>query len=146
MTSLTRQVSQWLTDFGAALDRGDLTGAADMFGEDSYWRDLVSLTWNIVTLEHRDGIKAMLEATAPRAKPSRWQLEGEATLDDGVTEGWFTFETVVSRGKGHIRLKDGKCWTLLTTMVELKGFEEKAGDTREPGTQQEECPNLVYGV
>ena len=135
MTSLTRQVSQWLTDFGAALDRGDLTGAADMFGEDSYWRDLVSLTWNIVTLERRDGIKAMLEATAPRAKPSRWQLEGEATLDDGVTEGWFTFETVVSRGKGHIRLKDGKCWTLLTTMVELKGFEEKAGDTREPGTQ-----------
>jgi putative flavoprotein involved in K+ transport len=102
MTSLTRQVSQWLTDFGAALDRGDLTGAADMFGEDSYWRDLVSLTWNIVTLERTDGIKAMLEATASRVKPSRWQLEGEATLDDGVVEGWFTFETVVSRGREHI--------------------------------------------
>ena len=135
MTSLTRQVSQWLTNFGAALDRGDLTGAADMFGEDSYWRDLVSLTWNIVTLERTDGIKAMLEATAPRAKPSRWQLEGEATLDDGVVEGWFTFETVVSRGRGHIRLKEGKCWTLLTTMVELKGFEEKTGHRRIKGTE-----------
>ena len=115
-SELQTAVANWL-------DRDDLTGAVDMFDEDSYWRDLVSLTWNIVTLERRDGIKAMLEATAPRAKPSRWQFEGEATLDDGVVEGWFTFETVVSRGKGHIRLKDGKCWTLLTTMVELKGFE-----------------------
>src|SRR5271157_2695524 len=36
-----------------------------MFEEDSYWRDLVSLTWNIITLEGKEKIKAMLEATAP---------------------------------------------------------------------------------
>ena len=32
-------------------------------------------------------------------------------------------------------MKAGKCWTLLTTLTELKGFEEKWGATRVPGVQ-----------
>jgi putative flavoprotein involved in K+ transport len=47
-----------------------------------------------------------------------------------VTEAWFTFETRLSRGKGLLRLINGKAWTLLTTMVELKGHEEKTGEHR----------------
>ena len=48
--------------------------------------------------------------------------EGEtATEADGVSEEWISFETEVARGYGLIRLKDGLIWTLLTTMVELKG-------------------------
>ena len=34
---------------------------------------------------------------------------------------------------GHLRLKDGKGYTLLTTMTELKGHEERRGATRETG-------------
>ena len=30
----------------------------------------------------------------------------------------------LARGTGHLRLKNGRIWTLLTTMQELKGFEE----------------------
>ena len=37
------------------------------------------------------------------------------------------FETGVARGRGYLRLSDGRCWTLLTTMDELKGFEERKG-------------------
>jgi putative flavoprotein involved in K+ transport len=66
---------------------------------------------------------------------SHFQLEGEATEADGVTEAWFTFETKVSRGRGHLRLKGDKAWTLLTTMVELKGFEEKKGVNRIKGAE-----------
>ena len=121
----THQVSEWLSNFGSALDRADFDAAVNMFEEDGYWRDLVSLTWNIKTLEGRENIKAMLEATVPEAKPGPWRVEGDATSDNGVISSWLTFETAVSRGKGQIRLKDGKCWTLLTTMTELKGFEEK---------------------
>lgn len=131
----TQQVSDWLSNFGAALDRTDLAAAVEMFHAESYWRDLVAFTWNIKTLEGREDIKAMLEATVSEVKPSRWKIEGEATSDNGVLDGWFTFETAVSRGKGHLRLKGGKCWTLLTTMTELRGFEEKKGDTRVPGIQ-----------
>jgi putative flavoprotein involved in K+ transport len=137
----TPQVSEWLSNFGTALDRADFDAAANMFQENGYWRDLVSLTWNIKTLEGRENIKAMLEATVPDAKPGQWQVEGDATSDNGVISGWLTFETAISRGKGHIRLRDGKCWTLLTTMTELKGFEEKKGASRPTGVQHGARPN-----
>src|ERR1700716_93461 len=135
MIASTQQVSEWLSNFGTALDRADFDAAARMFEEESYWRDLLSLTWNIKTLEGKENIKAMLEATVPEAKPGQWRIEGNATSDTDVISGWLTFETAISRGKGHIRLKDGKCWTLLTTMTELKGFEEKRGATRVSGLQ-----------
>ena len=41
----------------------------------------------------------------------------------------------MARGFGHIRLKNGKIWTLLTTMAELKGHEEKSGFTRPLGAK-----------
>ena len=131
--SPTRQVSEWLSRFGAALDRKDRAAAAELFADECYWRDLVSFTWNIKTLEGKDEIQAMLAATLPTCSPATGRSLGEATEENGVTAGWFTFETAVARGKGYLRLKAGKCWTLLTTMTELKGFEEKTGPTRVPG-------------
>ncbi len=131
----TQRVTAWLDRFGAALAKSDIESAASMFEEDSYWRDLVSFTWNIKTAEGREPIRAMLKATAAQTKPANWQIEGEATEAGGVTEGWFTFETGVARGKGLVRLKGDKCWTLLTSMVELKGFEEPHGATRPRGVE-----------
>ena len=45
----------WLADFEAALRRRDIDRAAGMFATDSFWRDLVAFTWNIKTVEGRDG-------------------------------------------------------------------------------------------
>jgi putative flavoprotein involved in K+ transport len=135
MTDFTPKVSEWLANFSAALDRLDFDGAVRLFADESYWRDLVSFTWNIKTAEGKEEIKAMLEATVPAAKPGPWRIEGDAALDNGVISSWFFFETTVARGKGHLRLIDGKCLTLLTTMVELKGFEEKKGAVRPKGVQ-----------
>jgi len=141
MSDATQQVSEWLSNLSTALDRADFDAAVNMFAEDSYWRDLVSLTWNIITLEGKENIKAMLEATVPASKPGQWRIEGNATSENDVISGWLTFETAVSKGRGHIRLKDGKCWTLLTTMIELKGFEEKKGASRTKGVQHGAFPN-----
>ena len=126
---------RWLADFDAALQRGDTAAAAALFNHDCYWRDLVSFTWNLKTAEGQDQIQAMLDSTLATVKPSHWQVDGEATELDGITEAWFTFETALARGKGMLRLKDGKAWTLLTTMVELKGFEEQKGPTRPKGVE-----------
>jgi putative flavoprotein involved in K+ transport len=131
----TRNVSAWLSAFGAALERDDIAAAVAMFDDDCYWRDLVSFTWNIRTQEGKQSIREMLAATLPRGKPRNWQVEGVATEAGGVTEAWFTFETAVARGKGHLRLKGDKCWTLLTTMTELKGFEEPKGAARAKGVE-----------
>src|SRR5687767_55418 len=62
MNTATEAVSGWLSAFGAALERGDVDAAAGMFADESYWRDLVSFTWNITTLEGRAEITEMLRA------------------------------------------------------------------------------------
>jgi putative flavoprotein involved in K+ transport len=129
----TSQATAWLEKFDAALEESRVGDAAAMFGEESYWRDLISFTWNIKTLEGRGEIAAMLAATLPSTRPRRWRIEGEAWTAHGMIEAWFTFETAVARGQGHLRLKGGQCWTLLTTMVELKGHEEKKDAARIKG-------------
>ncbi|MEZ4709938.1 MAG: NAD(P)/FAD-dependent oxidoreductase [Caldilineaceae bacterium] len=134
-TSPTTRVTNWLTNFGSALASGDIAAAVNLFDEESYWRDLVSFTWNIKTVEGRGEIADMLAATLDNVQPRNWQIDGEATAADDVTEAWLTFETGVARGYGHIRMKGDKCWTLLTTMTELKGHEEKKGPTRPKGVE-----------
>ena len=104
----TQQVSDWLTALGAALDRGDAAAAAALFGDDCYWRDLVTFTWNIATAEGNAKVREMIERAVLPAKPSAWELEGEGTEAGGVTEGWIRFETGVARGYGHVRLIAGK--------------------------------------
>ena len=128
-------VSAWLSKLEAALSNADIKAAAALFGDECYWRDLVSFTWNIKTMEGRSEIEAMLAATLSQVKPSNWKIQGEAKEAGGVTEGWFTFETGVARGLGVLRLKGGKGWTLLTTMAELKGHEEKKGPRRIMGAE-----------
>ena len=118
-----------LAKLGKALERGDIDTAVNLFQADCYWRDLVAFTWNLETMEGQDQIRDMLTTQLAAIKPARLrQDENEpAIAGDGVTEGWFEFETEVARGHGHIRLKNGLIWTLLTTMTELKGHEEPKG-------------------
>jgi putative flavoprotein involved in K+ transport len=134
-TSADAIAARWLETFGAALERGDVDAAVALFGEECYWRDLVSFTWNIATVEGRAGIAAMLRETLAATAPRAFAVDGAATATGPVVEAWFTFETGVARGRGHLRLRDGVGYTLLTTMVELKGHEERRGRTRPKGVE-----------
>ncbi|WP_075214421.1 NAD(P)/FAD-dependent oxidoreductase [Mongoliimonas terrestris] len=136
-TTPTSRVNAFLERFGSALEAGAIDEAVSLFAAECYWRDLVTFTWNIKTVEGPDQVRDMLVHCLPTVKPRGWQVADgtEATEGGGVTEAWITFETEVARGYGLIRLKDGLIWTLLTTMVELKGFEEKAGFTRPLGAR-----------
>jgi putative flavoprotein involved in K+ transport len=135
LISPTEQATRWLDDFGRALARGDIDATLALFDPDCYWRDLVAFTWNIRTQEGPAAIRAMLQTRLADTKPSNFAIEGEATEADGIIDAWFTFETGVARGRGHLRLKGGKAWTLLTTMTELKGHEEKKGEHRIKGAE-----------
>ncbi len=135
MSNPTQALQSWLDAFGAACAQGHHKDATEKFGDDSYWRDLISFTWNIKTAEGPAQIQAMLEATMPNAKSSNWKVQGEGSEANGVTEGWFTFETGTGRGRGQLRLIGGKAWTMLTTLQELKGFEEARGATRPKGVE-----------
>ncbi len=138
--SPTAAAQAWLTSLDEALQRRDVEAALQLFGDHSYWRDFVAFTWNLKTLEGKADIRRMLEATLDRVQPANWALAEDATGStgvDGTVEAWITFETGAARGYGHLRLRDGKCWTLLTTMQELKGFEEKKGPRRDQGVAHE---------
>ena len=139
--SVAAVVDQWLSSFDEALTEGDAAAVAELFLDDCYWRDLVAFTWNIKTVEGRDGVRDLVEHTAERTRPRGWQTTEEPAEDEGVTEAWLAFETEIGRCRGHLRLKEGKAWTLLTTLQELKGHEEPARDRRPQGVEHGADPD-----
>ena len=136
-TPLVHQTETFLKTFGDALASGDIDEAVDLFQDDCYWRDLVAFTWNIKTVEGKDQVRDMLTRQLSTIAPDNWALaEGEVpTEEGGVVTAWIQFETKLARCFGLIRLKDNKIWTLLTTMVELKGHEEPKGFQRPLGAK-----------
>ena len=137
-------VTDWLSDFETALTAEDVESAAGLFRDDSYWRDLIAFTWNIVTVEGPDGVRDMLSSTLDRVQPHGFAVAdrlGEPTRDGGVTESWIQFETSIGRCLGQLRLKDGQAWSLLTTMFELKGHEEPLSERRPKGAEHGANPD-----
>jgi putative flavoprotein involved in K+ transport len=135
----TQRAERWLHDFEEALRARDVARAADMFAATSFWRDLVSFSWNITTVENPDGVAELLTENLDRTNPTSFRVEEPPDEADGVTTAWFTFETAVGRGRGLVRLveADGepRAWTFLTTLYELKGFEEPRGQARPMGAE-----------
>jgi putative flavoprotein involved in K+ transport len=136
----------WLAAFEAALSA---EGAAleHLFHTDSYWRDVLALSWNLQTINGAPGILAELRRLAPQAALQKLQIDPDRAAPRRVTragvntiEAIFKFETRIGRGHGILRLipdeHDGnrlKAWTLLTALEELKGFEEQLERTRPRG-------------
>ncbi len=136
-STVVTQTQAVLDQLNAALEAGDAKAVSDLFATDSYWRDLVSITWNLKTVEGPAGVADMLTQQLSHTNPRSFRIqEGEApTEDGGVITAWITFETDVGRGWGLIRLKDDRIWTLLTSLQELKGFEENKGKRRPMGAE-----------
>ena len=152
-TDAGTRVDTWLSEFSEALSANDADRVAGLFAAESYWRDLVSFTWNLITVEGPSGAADLVRSDAARGvTPVTFEVTGEPTEgsqeegEGGVTEAWLTFETAVGRGTGHLRLDaDGKAWTLLTTLDEIKGHEEPASPnaSRPFGTEHGANPDRV---
>ena len=138
-TDAQTRAETWLNSFETALRQRDIAAAAALFATHSYWRDLVSFTWNIVTVEGRSGVTDLLTQTLDRTDPGTFRTSEPATEDDGVVTAWFTFETGIGRGQGLVRLTEeegeDRAWTLLTALRELKGHEEPRGVRRPKGAE-----------
>jgi len=119
-TTHETKIQQILDAFNLAFAKSDFKQVADYFQDDGYWRDLVAFTWNIKTLEGKAQILDMLEHQGKLIEASNWALAPDemVSADDGVITAWLTFETKLARGRGLVRVKDGKIWMLLTTMVD----------------------------
>ncbi len=136
-STVTHRTQLVLDSLNAALEEGDVRRASDLFATDSYWRDLVAVSWNLKTVEGPPGVAEMLTRQLAHTRPGNFQLQsGELPAEDGgVITAWITFETAAGRGCGLLRLKDDRIWTLLTALTELKGFEENRGTRRPIGAE-----------
>ncbi|WP_406191338.1 MULTISPECIES: flavin-containing monooxygenase [unclassified Streptomyces] len=134
-TTVRRLVDAWLSSFEAALAARDAEAGADLFAATSFWRDLVAFTWNITTVENRDGVADLLRATMATTDAHHFHVTEEPTESEGVTEAWLGFETAAGRGTGHLRLTPEGAFTLLTTLFELKGHEEPRDANRPNGVE-----------
>jgi putative flavoprotein involved in K+ transport len=137
----------WLVQFEAALSDDDDAALKSVFLAESYWRDVLALSWNLQTLNGAEAILSELLALAHRAGPKNFAIDPDRAAPRRVMragtsciEAIFKFETAVGRGHGILRLvpdaADGhrpKAWTVLTALEELKGFEEEQGATRPRG-------------
>ncbi|WP_460274353.1 NAD(P)-binding domain-containing protein [Celeribacter sp. ULVN23_4] len=136
-SSTTTQTQELLDSLNAALEGGDIDRAAGLFATDSYWRDLVAVSWNLKTVEGPEGVADMLRSQLDHTRPGKFEIQsGEMPAEeDGVITAWLTFETATGRGWGLMRMRDGRIWTLLTALQELKGFEENRGKRRPMGAE-----------
>jgi putative flavoprotein involved in K+ transport len=133
------QARAWIDAFADALSKRDSAAACALFDPDEcFWRDLVAFTWNIMTLEGQRRIQEMLEATLAGVQPEQWEIDDSAAAPEernGILTTWIRFETSTGRGRAIVRLRNGRCWILMTTLEELKGFEEKSRHRRVMGAE-----------
>lgn len=144
MTNEQQLAETWIAAFGRALQKQDATEVARLFRADGHWRDIVAFTWHLHTFSGRRELEIAFEDTLPQVEPSEIVLSPSPAARrvqrggaDSI-EAFFEFRTVHGRGRGVVRLvdEDGspQAWTLLTTLQELTGFEERIGDRRPRGT------------
>jgi cation diffusion facilitator CzcD-associated flavoprotein CzcO len=146
--NMSASVETWLAEFERALEQPDGRTLRPLFHADSFWRDVLALSWKLQTLNGIDAILSELAVLASRAAPRHFKIDPERAPPRRMKragtesiEAIFSFETKDGRGHGIIRLipdiDDGhrlKAWTLLTALEELKGFEE-ALESRRPRGQ-----------
>jgi hypothetical protein len=145
-TDIATLVETWLSLFERALAHADETALARLFKAESYWRDVLALTWRIRTVNGAEAIVPELKAGAARCRPARFTIDPNRTAPRRVSragtatiEAIFKFETAEGSGSGVLRLDPDsaggtpQAWTLLTALDAIKGHEEKPGRLRSGG-------------
>ena len=90
------QLNRVLSRLDDALAAGDIDAAVALFQDDCYWRDLVTFTWNIRTMEGQDADSRHAEgaASSVRSRPTgRWPRARTPPRTTASLEGWISFET-----------------------------------------------------
>src|ERR1700682_1044663 len=104
----------WLAQFESALAKPDDGLLKTLFHPDSYWRDVLALSWNLQTINGADAILGELKAHATSAAPSAFRIDPDRAAPRRVMragtntiEAIFKFETAQGRGSGILGLDPG---------------------------------------
>ena len=122
--SLDMLVNNWLDEFFTNIKLRKHARIGEMFAQKACWRDIVSFTWNIITVSGRRNIVDMVKVTSGWVEVFDWKIVGEIVTEDNLISCWFVFTTSVAQCKGKLSLIDGKCTVFFTVIEELVGHEE----------------------
>ncbi len=128
-------VRAWVSRFESALASPATADWSTVFADECYWRDFLAFTWNIITLEGREAIASMVRTQAGAIAATGFALDAPSLPMTDDAQGWFTFRTATSRCRGHVQLKDGRAYVLLTAAVALIEHEESGGPRRPDGIE-----------
>ncbi len=139
----------WLDSFNAALAKRDATAAAALFVPDGHWRDLVSFTWHIQTMNGTAEIVATLDRTLPAVSPRNFRVAPGRVAPRLVTragtatiEALFAFDTTYGHASGVLRLVPDaagelKGWVLLTALDKINDDAAGLGSSSPPSYSRE---------
>lgn len=108
-------ISSWLASFAEACAQNRTDPLALLFSRHALWRDYLAFDATLQTLEGVDLVTEFFTQQVTVAGLSDISVSGDAT----ATEGTFTFLTRIGRGRGYLRLENGVCTTLFTSLLEL---------------------------
>jgi hypothetical protein len=151
---------QWLTDLQVQLARPESINLASLFHEESWWRDMLALDWDMRTIHTATEIEAFLRKRQGPSVLSNFRLQNKGQFKpswnkvvDGLSwvSSMFFFETAVGSGSGMLRLTQStegrwKAYAIYTSLQELKGAEEPLGKRRPEGTTESMPGGLEGGT
>lgn len=129
-----------------ALEAQDYNSIANLFTEDSLWRDHLCLTWDLRTFQGPDKVLALLKSecrltkfsldkTVPHRTPQISPIDVAGKVQ--TVQFFITVSTTLGEGQGVIRLTQSNGYwrilTLFTSLKKLAGFEEPRGTNRPYG-------------
>lgn len=135
--------AEWFKSFSSYAESGNVEGIIGLFVEQSFWRDVLALTWDFRTFEGTPNIKNFLEDRLASSHMKAFKLKDDFLglyrpyPDLAWIQALFEFETDVGVGSGIFRLvpaADGiwKAHCVFTNLEDLKDFPEKIGPLRNP--------------
>jgi putative flavoprotein involved in K+ transport len=130
-----RLAETWVAAFGKALQDQDERGLAELFAEDSHWRDLLAVTWDMRQVSGRGPLVARLLDSSRKLEAHSFRLSEhyaaptrQVRVGREVVEAFFEFDTVYGSALGLVRICDpessgsvGRAWMLLTQIESVTG-------------------------
>jgi hypothetical protein len=89
----------WLAQFESALAISDDALLKTLFHPESYWRDVLALSWNLQTVNGAAAILKELKAEAGRTAPAGFRIDPDRVAPRRVTRaGTSAIEAIFRRG------------------------------------------------
>lgn len=151
----------WLNKLQAKFAAKDFSNLADLFHDDSWWRDHIALQWDLRALHGREAIQNFLTENQQSALTNFRLQDGGAfqpkleIVNKETGLAWisslFHYETSIGHGSGVLRLTQEspgvwKAFLVYTTLQEFKEFPEPLNEKRPYGTIDSMPGGLAKGT